>query len=258
MRSARFLTVLAGIGVAICGTAAQADCLLPFFKTTDGVHYTYCTNALSYTRTAVQIPGQPSLDRIDIRFANIGAMAAPDSKLVALDGTWTALDGQMAVIQKYGTSTKSWYRYFDNDYTPGYIDEGSVIGSYVNFPYSGFNRPTDWVETGFGSPNVNNTAYGYSLGTSVMGMWFTADTNMQLGNGDLIASFYVTPGANISFQASKQNGTVLTDGLAFDSATSSANFGGWFGMSIPEPSTLLLAAYGAIGLLGYAWRKRRR
>jgi len=252
MRSTRFLTVLAGLGVALVAAATARAESLDFYKTTDGVNYTQCVGALSYTRTAnAQIAG-PSLDRIDIRFANIGAIVAPTEKLVALEGTWTATNGSMAVIQKYGTSTKSWYRYFDNTYTPMYIDEGNVVGSYINFPYN-TSSGVNWVETGFGTPNVNNTPYGYSLGASIIGSWYTHDRDAWLGDGDLIASFYVTPNAGLRFTAAGLNGVELYTGLGFIPVAT--NCGGYFTI-VPEPSTLLLVACGLVGLLGFAWRKR--
>jgi len=66
---------------------------------------------------------------------------------------------------------------------------------------------------------------------------------------------YVGTGAGVTFAGSWSNGTNPNGGWGFNLSQS---MGGSFTIPpIPEPSTLLLLASGLVGLLCYAWRKRR-
>ena len=72
-------------------------------------------------------------------------------------------------------------------------------------------------------------------------------TSSGIVSGGTLATFYVTTGANITFTG--QIGLSGGELIPVTFSTSAA--------PIPEPSTLVLLASGLIGLLAYAWRKRK-
>ena len=53
------------------------------------------------------------------------------------------------------------------------------------------------------------------------------------------------------------NGDGVVDGSDLNIVLSNYNQGAGVAAAVPEPSTLLLAAAGLMGLLAYAWRKQK-
>jgi hypothetical protein len=68
-------------------------------------------------------------------------------------------------------------------------------------------------------------------------------------NGTMLDSIPNVPGLSLGFQAAASQNWYQGSGVVLDYVS--------IGPAVPEPSSLVLLACGAIGLLCYAWRKRR-
>jgi len=123
----------------------------------------------------------------------------------------------------------------------------------------GTDASISWSLTGLGS----NTSYvmflysnEYNVGlpeNNYSSFNMTVDAN---GNGVLDESSTLITGKGVLVTAiSSSSGVIL--GMASQEQGHSAGWAGFQVASIPEPSTLILAAISLLGLLAYAWWKRR-
>lgn len=226
---------------------APGDPLLPTGQTNGQVY----NNVLSYTSTPIALG--TSLTEVQIYLNDIEAMGA--SGLQALEGTWTVASG-FEQIQTSVFGVTPWDRYTDNTYSPTLISSFAVPASYVNLPYNS-STGVAWTQTAGGL--AGNFSSGFATGqsdTAMHGSWYTGGT--PLTDGSLVATFFIDPGDSIYFHSTLNEAP-------------QRSIGGWGligsverqgdftvpGSVIPEPASLFLMASGLVGLLCYAWRKRR-
>jgi hypothetical protein len=246
------LSLILGVCIVMCcAVAAQAtlmnvvvnstDTQLPAYQTNGHVY----SNVLSYTRTPSALG--TSLDEIDIYINNLAAMGPGAVPL--LEGTWSCTSG-MNITQTTLLGQTPWYKYIDSAYGPIMIGSFSYPDSYVNLP---FNTSTGviWSQTPGGSGGYTSGINVGQSDTSVYGSWFTGGTG--LGNGSLLAKFFVHANDDISFHSTLNSDKRAIGGWSL----SGVQYQGDFTTATPEPSTLFLVASGLVGLLCYAWRKRR-
>jgi len=138
----------------------------------------------------------------------------------------------------------------------GTVFSVNVDGSDFQTLHSFQDAGGDGSTPGAGLTQVGSTLYGttYYGGTLGFGTVFSINVNGS--------DFQILH----SFQANGSDGAVPEAGLTLDGSTlyGTTYGGGAFGsgtvfaISVPEPSTVTLAATGLLGLAGWGWRQRRR
>jgi len=252
-------SLILSICVVLCGALfAQAD-PIPINWVGFGSQAGENIAGLSYTRTVYN----SSLDEIDIHLA--GAAISPDSGvhswnggdgLQLLEGTFTAegLSGPAGDIYIGGTSAFTYKASTSNN---GFSSQPAP-SSYIQFDTvtSGFPGWTPFTSTGAVYPSFAGSWYtNQSTGPDARLYPSEPPANVGAFDNTLLAKIFVTTNDGLNFA-----GTPGWGGWGF---ANSVNLHGNFaipaggGPTTPEPSTLLLAASGLIGLLCYAWRKRR-
>ena len=203
------------------------------------------TNAVSYTRSVVN----SSVDEIDVYLNSVEAFGEPTgTKLSVFEGKWLSTGTLYTPPDGYDPDEVGaivpWSPYVGWDYR---VSNQTNHTSYVNIPYNHSDMVL-WT-------HASNELYG---------SWDTAGTgSRQIGDTGLLARLYVSTNAGVTFRSS-YNGdpdniiNVAPGGWGFTGAGD--NLSGMFvipAAGVPEPSTLFLAVSGLVGLLCYAWRKRR-
>lgn len=276
------LSLILGVCIVLCGgMIAQADLMNCVVNTTDSAYGvapqstihpeqpptgTVFANVLSYTRYANNTTdyGGGSLDKIVISLYNLGAMdsydSVPTGHLIGIEGTWTCASGFMLMqsyIPNFGGTSPEWYKLSGNTYAAG------KPWSYVNYPFTDASG-VPWSETAGGSAGTyqhqsfdeDSQTYWYdkqaSSYTSLYGSW--SSSSSPLSTGSMLATFFVHHGDDVSFHSTVNADKRALGGWGFDD---NHNYQADFTTAIPEPSTLFLVASGLVGLLCYAWRKRR-
>lgn len=213
--------------------------------------------ALEYTRDTTY-SADTGYDTIAI---NLGSFVSSSMTGVnGLTGTWSAVgtDKYLAVGQATYTYKKvgtkySWIK-TDNWVASTLGDAGTPAGdttssmgftaatggtlnttngnTYNNYGGLLFGRDGTWDSTNQIWDGVDST---YLTGT-----WYST-ANLALG--DMLATIYVTAGGDVSF----------TGQLGTNVGVSNVSFS-----TVPEPSTIAMLAGALLGLVAYAWRKRRK
>jgi hypothetical protein len=177
-----------------------------------------------------------------------GWITGTHEELQLLEGTWTALGWDHAVIYLGGTGL-TWKSRTSNN---GFAGQPGPQ-SYVNF--DSVTSGATWNWTGPGAVNNSFTGSWYttqSAGPDARLMPVIPPENVGLFDNTLLAKIYVSKDCNVKFDGSSSWG-----GWGFSHSITKA--GGFEIPAIgPEPSTIVLLCVGGVGLLGYAWRCRRR
>jgi hypothetical protein len=162
-------------------------------------------------------------------------------------------------------STMDWqYFAYGDPYTgPNvFVDNGGVVGSFVAFGTAYFNIIAD----------DNSVTFDYSSFKGVSGTWSPSELSLPptIHNGiaiDMIAgpqfgSVTIDPATNmVGFDASRMSFTGNQIQVDWQTLSFGPNTVVKLDLSpspAPEPSALALAGVGAVGLLGLAWRRRRK
>lgn len=175
-------------------------------------------------------------DTLDKITFTVDGVSTAGSEVAAMEGTWTALGSNASL---YTNDTEYW-AYYTYILPPAPLPGGppDAPNSYCGF-YSIATAGVDWSRTGEG------TNYSDMLS----GAWYTQDNSNWIGVGETMAVMYVTKGAGVSY-----NGEIGVSLYNVGSETKAYEFSL---APVPEPSTFALLACGLIGLLAYAWRKRK-
>jgi len=242
----RFLLLTACIAL-LGATAARGDLI-------DSTHRTgaFPANTLSFTRTLSAYDGY---DKIEIHVA--ASLVGSNTWLSTVEGTWTTVNN-LGVPQPSITM-----------YLAGTAGGSTYKSNTKRNSLTGPNPPQAWInfDSVVSGAVAWNTRTGTSPNYSVFGgSWYTSDSTMFLrpvdpspgddehgGDGvdeTLMATIYVTHLGGVSFSGKFNAYNPVTFG--------NTNIVGTFRVDgVPEPSTLVLLAAGLVGLLAYAWRKRR-
>jgi hypothetical protein len=259
-------SLILGLCIVLCGAmVAQADYLASWTGADAPL-----VGSVSYSVTSIG----SSIDAVKVYFSAPVTISGTADACQFMEGTWTAnqgywlgntaenqastLDG--VSVSKSGTSyhmtisnaagTGNSYMNFDTAINQSYweLDDNGNAGQMTYWAGG-------WVASYNGSYNPAN------------GGWQEPDTRLSYNGGSLastngsgsldrtmLATFYVTDGTTLKFA-----GTPGWGGWGF---SNSVNLHGSVSVyahvaPLPEPSMMVLAASGLIGLLCYAWRKRR-
>jgi hypothetical protein len=261
------LSLILGVCIVLCGAmVAQAD-LINVVQTVyanpgagEGPLVpgsTTWTGVLSYTRT----PVTSSIDELTISIASLEAMAGGTSRILQeFEGQFTSI-AYVGGNQVVGAGTlqvppdAAWGDPGDFEVTPvwapytgwdGRATAGANDSSWVNLPY---NQSSNFVWA--------------KSSTTLYGGWSTnGSAPRNLNDGKTLAYIYVGKGDGVQFSSSLNGPPTNTTNVAVGGwgLNGSQECSGMFtipAVATPEPASLFLVASGLVGLLCYAWRKRR-
>ncbi len=255
-------SVILGVCIVLCGAMVAQASLISITNVWSTTHAGIQAGVIqsgdfSYSRDAVTSDNGSALDKISIYYtvAPTWTLGGTLSYLNEIEGTWTSSMGRVSAFTYYPGAvynaviddTVSWEVFTTKTYKT--VINTPYSASYANYP----NYTSASVGTAVSA--TSNESTGYS---SFTGLWYasqiagsTAGLSAGTTSASLLAVLYIDRGADLIF-----NATTAWGGFYFNEQDK-IGCGGFTTAAVPEPATLALAASGLIGLLCYAWRKRR-
>jgi hypothetical protein len=234
----RSMTIVFFACVAWCIASAAGADAITIYDTTSG---SVSIGTMDVTRTAYAVTGG-TLDKVVFKMAS-WAPAYAGAKINVLCGTWTIFGGGAYL----GGDETSWKGGTTMEFNPQdhFYYDPTPPQTFMQFT-SMFNETNSfhWSRTASSADPV--LGYMYS---AFYGGWYEIDGAYNVGIGDTFATFYVTRGADIMFNA---NG----DPDGFATTLGKPKHCKFYAPGVPEPGTLALLAAGLACLLAYAWRNR--
>jgi len=211
---------------------------------------------LDVVKTAYTSPLGVALTKIDVYIADWLTMS--DDKLItSCDGKFSTLDTLNPMpndgLVMY-TSSTLWMGRTTMLQDPETEEWGPrpAPASYLSFTTKIDNAT--WERAALAG--ATSPATGMNMYTNFSGGWYSGSdvdwvgvrTN-PAGNGRPFTTAYVTAGGDFTFTCTGAPHGIGTQGGTFGIVK--------FDTSVPEPGTIMLLATGLMGLLCYAWRKRK-
>jgi hypothetical protein len=272
------LSVILGVCLVLCATVASAY--------TIPVQMTGGNITVGCERTW---DGTSAYDEVDFYLTGMTGSAAglgtdgTQVRINIIEGRWSVADGGKFYVNSNLTSRKShttnaWWQNtalpysainFDSNVggatiwtnVPGGGGAGAFTGNTTNF-FSG-----SWYTTSYSSDLVIGQGGPNPAGSPYYGP--NPDYDGAGTNSTFLAALYVThgtPDAGIGYGAYTVNqGTQQLGFVSGGSGKMSFSYGGgivenvgfYTYSTVPEPGTLAMLAAGLVGLVAYAWRKRK-
>jgi hypothetical protein len=222
---------------ALCiASVANAD-MMTIYDTSSSTWVPVGTVVWTYTRNAYN-----GLSKVEYVLGSWLAPGYSGATINIIAGTWSITGSEPTGAYLSNPTGYSW-----KDDTAGYVWKGHYYApdppqSYVNLDVTIANAT--WTRTASSAAPVAGNMY-----SAFHGGWYADASIYNIGVGGTIAVLYVSPNAGkIIFTADGD-----PDGLG----TTAGTFKKCIITMVPEPGALALLTMGLVGLLAYAWRKRK-
>jgi len=207
------------------------------------------------TRTSGVVVGSNTYDELQINLAEweLQLPGWGSTAIESLVGRWTVLPA---------SGDAGAYLYDSNTWAgagaggsatflkPELDGEGIPTGNYLPQPAPrSFMDFTTKIDNAIWSRTASAALPAGKMYSTFYGGWYNLSSSNYVQVGGALATLYVTPGADVAFLA--QNDGI--DGIVTPVGTRCA----MFTTQVPEPGTVALLCSGLVGLLCYAWRKRK-
>jgi len=252
-RNSLRVTVAVAVAIVLCAASARATVILDDYSSSNPGNYTlynwYGGTATFAVSNGQLQPNQPK------ESAHVWYWTGPNGERMH--------PGDSVSVDVANSQTANINANSIDSFVLGTTTTTTVSGTYFGIQYRGDLTPKVWKAYILGAwvtPTAINVVDGLTLSTLTLTRGTGASQNVitwslaQIGGYGLAGSGTAT-----------LTGVTATDALYFGPGTYYAGAGGTSGAAydnltytpIPEPSTLVLLGMGLVGLLCYAWRKRK-